>query len=276
MFVLHREPGVYPKGLWVQEKRREEKRIGEKRRGEERREDEKRREEKRREEERKGEKRREEKRRGEERRGEKEKKREEKRREEKRREEKRREDDTVNEGHSAAIVCVWLRSINVCNKMLEIFSQSVVTSAIYCAVVCWVVSISASRINKLILKAGSITGHKLIFNIPSTIAASVFPLCRDIFLGPALRGRVTPVFPSDGGRTRSPRAAAAPDLMESEPQAQPAAQKPTGATPARGKATQGRSGRGRATFGLNRPGKRSRGLLRKAQWVLEQCWSRLR
>ncbi|KAK3530622.1 hypothetical protein QTP86_029314 [Hemibagrus guttatus] len=37
---------------------------------------------------------------------------------------------------------------------------------------------------------------------------------------------------NDRGRTRSPRAAAAPDLMESEPQAQPAAQKPTGATPA--------------------------------------------
>ncbi|KAK3522272.1 hypothetical protein QTP86_000580 [Hemibagrus guttatus] len=47
----------------------------------------------------------------------------------------------------------------------------------------------------------------------------------DILLGPALRGRVTPVF-------LSPGAAAEPDLMESEPQAQPAAQKSTGATPA--------------------------------------------
>ncbi|KAK3572596.1 hypothetical protein QTP86_000691, partial [Hemibagrus guttatus] len=57
----------------------------------------------------------------------------------------------------------------------------------------------------------------------------------DILLGPALRGRVTPVFLSDrGGRGRAEGrgAAAAPDLTESEPQAQPAVQKPTGATPA--------------------------------------------
>ncbi|KAK3526501.1 hypothetical protein QTP70_030657, partial [Hemibagrus guttatus] len=71
----------------------------------------------------------------------------------------------------------------------------------------------------------------------------------DILLGPALRGRVTPVFLSDRGRTRPSRpgsfprgrgpaaegpgaAAAAPDMTESEPQAQPAAQKPTGAQPA--------------------------------------------
>ncbi|KAK3546934.1 hypothetical protein QTP86_005124 [Hemibagrus guttatus] len=49
----------------------------------------------------------------------------------------------------------------------------------------------------------------------------------DILLGPALRGRATPVFLSE-----VPGAAAAPDLTESEPQAQPAAQEPTGATPA--------------------------------------------
>ncbi|KAK3510682.1 hypothetical protein QTP70_013507 [Hemibagrus guttatus] len=72
----------------------------------------------------------------------------------------------------------------------------------------------------------------------------------DISLGPALRGRVIPVFLSDRGRTRpnrpgsfppaaavrpaaeGPGAAAAPDLTESEPQAQPAAQTPTGATSA--------------------------------------------
>ncbi|KAK3546563.1 hypothetical protein QTP70_028508, partial [Hemibagrus guttatus] len=66
----------------------------------------------------------------------------------------------------------------------------------------------------------------------------------DILLGPALRGRVTPVFLSDQGgtpagsaasrpgRAEGPRAAAAPDLTESEPQAQPAAEKPTEATPA--------------------------------------------
>ena len=48
--------------------------------------------------------------------------------------------------------------------MLEIFYQSKVASAIYCAVVCWGSSISArgaSRINKLIPKAGSIIGQNL-------------------------------------------------------------------------------------------------------------------
>ncbi|KAK3558043.1 hypothetical protein QTP86_006421 [Hemibagrus guttatus] len=80
---------------------------------------------------------------------------------------------------------------------------------------------------------------------------SVLDVARlDISLGPALRGRVIPVFLSDRGRTRpnrpgtfppaatvrpaaeGPGAAAAPDLTESDPQAQPAAQTPTGATSA--------------------------------------------
>ncbi|KAK3538914.1 hypothetical protein QTP86_022745 [Hemibagrus guttatus] len=79
---------------------------------------------------------------------------------------------------------------------------------------------------------------------------SVLDVARlDISLGPALRGRVIPVFLSDRGRTRpnrpgtfplrprsgrppkGPGAAAAPDLTESEPQAQPAAQTPTGPSP---------------------------------------------
>ncbi|KAK3517109.1 hypothetical protein QTP86_003978, partial [Hemibagrus guttatus] len=70
-----------------------------------------------------------------------------------------------------------------------------------------------------------------------------------------------------------PRAAAAPDLTESKPQAQPAAQKPIGATPAPD--SHARPNRPRQSHArLGRTG-RSRGLLRKAQWVLEQCWSRL-
>ncbi|KAK3563109.1 hypothetical protein QTP86_016343 [Hemibagrus guttatus] len=54
---------------------------------------------------------------------------------------------------------------------------------------------------------------------------------QDILLGPALRGRVISERP---GRdvTEGPGSAAAPDLTESEHQAQPAAQKPIGATPA--------------------------------------------
>ena len=57
-----------------------------------------------------------------------------------------------------------LRSFNVCSKMLEIFFQSVVASAIYSAVVCWGSNISArdtNRINKLIRKAGTIVGQNL-------------------------------------------------------------------------------------------------------------------
>ncbi|KAK3555035.1 hypothetical protein QTP86_005695 [Hemibagrus guttatus] len=70
-----------------------------------------------------------------------------------------------------------------------------------------------------------------------------------------------------------PGAAAAPDLTESEPQAQPATQTPTGATSA--PKSHARPNRQRQSHSrLDRTG-RSRGLLRKAQWVLEQCWSRL-
>lgn len=57
-----------------------------------------------------------------------------------------------------------LRSFNVCSKMLEIFYQSVVASAIFFAVVCWGGSIRASdtnRLEKIIKKAGSVLGLKL-------------------------------------------------------------------------------------------------------------------
>ena len=57
-----------------------------------------------------------------------------------------------------------LRSFNVCSKMLEIFYQSAMASAIYFALVCWGSSISAkdaSRTNKLIGKAGTVIGLKL-------------------------------------------------------------------------------------------------------------------
>ena len=64
-----------------------------------------------------------------------------------------------------------LRSFNVCSKMLEIFYQSVVASALFFAVVCWGNSIRASdtnRLNKLIKKAGSVIGLK-----PDTFEAVV-------------------------------------------------------------------------------------------------------
>ncbi|MPV02341.1 DUF1891 domain-containing protein [Escherichia coli] len=56
-----------------------------------------------------------------------------------------------------------LRSVHVCSKMLEMFYQSVVASALYFAVVCWGSSIGAgdtNRLNKLVKKAGSIIGCK--------------------------------------------------------------------------------------------------------------------
>ncbi|KAK3533726.1 hypothetical protein QTP70_024306, partial [Hemibagrus guttatus] len=88
--------------------------------------------------------------------------------------------------------------------------------------------------------------RRMVFMVFKEGTLSVLNVVKqDILLGPALRGRVTPGFLSDRGRTRpsrpgsfplpateGPGAAAAPDLTESEPQAQPAAQKPAGATPA--------------------------------------------
>lgn len=57
-----------------------------------------------------------------------------------------------------------LRSFNVCSKLLEIFNQSVVSSALYLAVACWGSSTSKrdiSRIDKLIRKAGQVVGCQL-------------------------------------------------------------------------------------------------------------------
>ena len=58
-----------------------------------------------------------------------------------------------------------LRSFNVCSKMLEIFHQSVVASIIFSVAVCWSSSIRASdtnRLNKIIKKAGSVLGLRLV------------------------------------------------------------------------------------------------------------------
>ena len=65
-------------------------------------------------------------------------------------------------GMSRLYFLTKLRSFNVCRKMLEIFYESVVASALYFAVVCWGSSIGASnnRLNKLIKMASSIIGYK--------------------------------------------------------------------------------------------------------------------
>ena len=57
-----------------------------------------------------------------------------------------------------------LRSFNVCNKMLNMFYQTVVSSVLTFAIVCWGRSVGVSdrgKLNKLIKKAGSVVGQKL-------------------------------------------------------------------------------------------------------------------
>ena len=58
-----------------------------------------------------------------------------------------------------------LRSFNVCNRMLQMFYQSVVASTIFFAVVSWGAGIrtkDANRLNKLIKKAKSVVGSQLV------------------------------------------------------------------------------------------------------------------
>lgn len=57
-----------------------------------------------------------------------------------------------------------LRSVNICNKLLWMFYQSVVASVLFYTVVCWGGSLSkkdASRLDKLIRCASSVIGMKL-------------------------------------------------------------------------------------------------------------------
>lgn len=57
-----------------------------------------------------------------------------------------------------------LRSFNICQKLLQIFYQSVVASALFYAVVCWGGQIKKgdkARLDKLVKKAGSVVGIEL-------------------------------------------------------------------------------------------------------------------
>ena len=57
-----------------------------------------------------------------------------------------------------------LRSYNVCNRMLQMFYESVVASTVFFAVVSWGAGIKAkdaNRLNKGIKKAGSVVGSML-------------------------------------------------------------------------------------------------------------------
>ncbi|XP_051787946.1 uncharacterized protein LOC127529166 [Erpetoichthys calabaricus] len=72
-------------------------------------------------------------------------------------------DALCKRGQSRLYFLRRLASFNIC-KMLQMFYQTVVTSALFYAVVCWGGSIKkrdASRLDKLVRKAGSIVGMEL-------------------------------------------------------------------------------------------------------------------
>ena len=72
---------------------------------------------------------------------------------------------TYKKGLSRLYSLRRLRSFNVCNRMLQMFYQSVVASTIFFAVVSWGVGIrtkDANRLNKLIKKAESVVGSQLV------------------------------------------------------------------------------------------------------------------
>ncbi|XP_051789625.1 uncharacterized protein LOC127529603 [Erpetoichthys calabaricus] len=73
-------------------------------------------------------------------------------------------DSLCKRGQSRLYFLRRLASFNICNKMLQMFYQTVVVSALFYAVVCWRGSIKkrdTSRLDKLVRKAGSIVGMEL-------------------------------------------------------------------------------------------------------------------
>ena len=67
-------------------------------------------------------------------------------------------------GQSKLFFLRRLRSFKVCNRLLQMFYQSVVASVLFFGVVCWGGNINtrdANKINKLVQKAGSVVGIKL-------------------------------------------------------------------------------------------------------------------
>ena len=69
-----------------------------------------------------------------------------------------------HKGQSGLFFLRRLRSFNVCTRLLRLFYQTVVASAIFFATVCWeggIGSGSAIKLNKLVRKASSVVGMKL-------------------------------------------------------------------------------------------------------------------
>ena len=73
-------------------------------------------------------------------------------------------DALCRKGQSRLYFLRRLASFNICKKLLQIFYQSVVASALMYAVVCWGGSLKkkdAARLDKLVRKAGSVVGTEL-------------------------------------------------------------------------------------------------------------------
>ncbi|XP_051785267.1 uncharacterized protein LOC127528438 [Erpetoichthys calabaricus] len=73
-------------------------------------------------------------------------------------------DDLCKRGQSRLYFLRRLASFNICNKMLQMFYQTVMASALFYVVVCWGGSIKkrdASHLDKLVRKAGSTVGMEL-------------------------------------------------------------------------------------------------------------------
>ncbi|XP_051278345.1 uncharacterized protein LOC127375945 [Dicentrarchus labrax] len=73
-------------------------------------------------------------------------------------------DALCRRGQSRLYFLRRLASFNICKKLLQIFYQTVVASALFYTAVCWGGSIKkkdASRLDKLVRKAGSVLGTEL-------------------------------------------------------------------------------------------------------------------
>ena len=74
-------------------------------------------------------------------------------------------DALYKKGQSRLFFLRRLRSFDVCNKLLKMFYQSVVASAIFSAVACWGSGAGEgekNRLNKLVEKASSVVGGELV------------------------------------------------------------------------------------------------------------------
>ena len=73
-------------------------------------------------------------------------------------------DALYKKGQSRLFFLRKLRSVDICNKMLQMFYQTAVASALFYAAVCWGGSLSskqARRLDRIVKKAGSVMGVRM-------------------------------------------------------------------------------------------------------------------